>query len=352
MTSIGRDANFISESAISQDITIVIASYGRNQQLENLVNYYLDFGFYVQVAYHSDQELLLIHPRLELARINQSYAARCGYLSQKITTNFAILVTDDDIFLGERIIELCRELQTSNDSSIFGQVLGSWFNGGDFQVSPAYLPFEFYVNDSEDVTTRVLYQFSSTNLTPISMYRLTSGKILSQLLEFFSKLSFVSTPYIYEISAEIVLNVFGSSHRISKLYWIRNWDEDSISNHGWDRMVTFLDWFHMDVYEVERIKWLSLIAEYCPKLNIEALERQFHLSWERENEARKASLAKIWKAKHFFRKVSDFLRHHYSSDFKPEFLHRKVRWGQDLDLIQKALQIMYAYQVPVNQGTE
>lgn len=352
MLSLKQQANFLSNSSASENITIVIASFYRNVQLSILIDYYLSFGFYVHVAYDSDEELLRDDPRLQLKKLKGSFTSRCGFLAKDINTKYAMLVTDDDIFLGEEIITMIQELRESDDVSIFGQVLGSWFNGGDFQISPTYLPFEDYTNFYTDINSRVIHHFRIARMTPISMYRLTYAAELIKLLRFFSELEFVSTPYIYEISAEILLNAGGTSRRTSRVYWIRNWEENSISNNEWNRNISFLDWFHSPAYQSESIKWIALVGKYCEGLDVSQLVHHFQVLWDLEKKPLSVQKYAIRSVKFFFRRSLDFFRHHYTSYFKLDNLHRRVKWNLDTTQINRSLKVMYLYRSSGTLNTE
>lgn len=329
----------------SEDITILIASFNRSWQILPIIDYYLDFGFYVKVAYDSENPILLENPRLKLYRSNESYASRCEWLSRDIKSKFAILVTDDDLFIAEAIVEMKKSLQKSVYMSIFGQAVGSWYNNGKCQVSPAYLRFESYSNFASDASERVLNQYTPQEITPIGMYRLTYSRTLSRMLELFGKLNFASTPYIYENSAEVFINYCGTSFRSFELYWIRNWDGESISNSNWDRSLSFLEWFNQDDFLEERNRWLEIIHDYCPDLDISRLTHLFESNWKREVGGDDNSIQLFSKHIRFSRRLRDFLRHRYSNYYSPHTLYRKVDWSYNPDVLDSLLNTMYLNRV-------
>lgn len=329
----------------AQDVTILIASFNRSEQIVPLINYYLDFGFHVNVAYDSDKPILLDHQRLSLHRLSESYSSRCEFLSRNIHSNFGILVTDDDLFVADEIIRMKSLLEGSDSISVFGQVVGSWFDNGSFQVSPTYLPFESYANFEKDVSKRVLNQFTCSGITPISMYRLTYSVTLSKMLQLFGKLEFVSTPYIYEVSAEIFMNYAGTSFRSSGLYWIRNWEAASISNSKWNRSLSFLEWFNHAGYVKERFEWLETIKIFCPGLDIAGLESVFQANWIEQLSSREESKQLRTKWIGFTKRLQDFIKHRFTGYYSIQNLDKKVSWEYEPDSIAFLLKTLYTNQI-------
>lgn len=326
----------------SADITILIASFNRSKQILPIINYYLEFGFHVRVAYDSDQPILINHPNLKLHHSTSSYASRCEFLSTGIETRYAILVTDDDLFIAEAIVRMRHLLEESNYVSVFGQVVGSWFNNGKIQVSPAYLPFESYSNNAIDPFVRVAFQYSNLGITPISMYRLTYSEILSNMLRLFGKLGFVSTPYIYENSAEILINYAGISFRTSDLYWIRNWEGGSISDSNWNRSLSFLDWFNHSDYIDERVEWLSIMSAFCPDLDLRDVCSILEARWKDGNTVRMVSSELFANLVKFKRRFHDYFRHKFTNFYSPQNLHRKVDWPHNPNSLLLLVRTMYS----------
>lgn len=324
-----------------KDITILIASFNRSVQIVPLINYYLEFGFYVKVAYNSTDPILLEHQRLELYRSNDSYASRCEILSKHIETKFSILVTDDDLFIGDAILGMKGVLEESNCTSIFGQVVGSWFNNGDYQVSPAYSNFESYSNLANEATDRVVNQYTIPRLTPISMYRITYSSVMATMLRLFGKLEFISTPYVYEHTAEIFINYCGTSTRTSQLYWIRNWEDSSISNSSWNRSLSFLEWFNHPEYFEERKKWLLIIEDFCPKLDVHRLTHLFESNWNQRDVARKSFHLFTAAQARFAKRLLDYFRHKYTKNYSPYTLKKKVDWEFNPNSLSSLLNRMY-----------
>lgn len=327
----------------ASEITILILSYNRMKQLSNVIEYYLSFGFHVHVAYVADNLKIVQHERLQSINDNGSFAKRCGLLSKSISTRYSILVTDDDIFLGNAILRLMDLLEETRIDSAFGQVLGSWHRNGRNQVSPAYTAFESYQNTSIDPFERVSTQFTTSEIIPISMYRLSHSFITARLLELFSLLDFVSTPYIFEISAEILMNYLGTSTRTNEVYWVRNWEEASISDSEWNRSISFQEWFSLKQFQDEKDEWGRILRTFCPGLDFDRLTSLLENSSTNVASEAKLTAFRLSNFRRFTSVARDYFRHEYTNYYDISRLHRKVRWQIDHALLRKAMRIMYAY---------
>ncbi len=327
----------------ASEITVLILSYNRITQLSNVIEYYLSFGFHVNVAFDAENPIITQHERLQTFYDRGSFAKRSALLSKSVHTRYSILVTDDDIFLGGAILRLKDLLVTTEIDSVFGQVLGSWHRGGKHQVSPAYSAFEIYQNTSDIPFERVSLQFTTPGIIPISMYRLSYSFITTRLLEFFSRLDFVSTPYIFEISAEILMNYLGTSTRANEVYWVRNWEEASISDSEWDRSISFQEWLSLEQFQDERDEWGRILKTFCPGIDIDRLTSLLgNSSTIVAPEAKLTSL--LLSNFHRYTSVAlDYFRHEYTNYYDIGRLHKKVKWQTDHALLRKAMRIMYAY---------
>jgi hypothetical protein len=94
------------------------------------------------------------------------------------------------------------------------------------------------------------------------IYRLMRKGTFTQMLELFSRSASFSTPYIYEVSGEILVNAAGYSKYVNSVYWIRNWVNPAIEHSSWDRKKYFSDWYVDENYKNEVSEWKETMRDY------------------------------------------------------------------------------------------
>jgi hypothetical protein len=143
-----------------------------------------------------------------------------------------------------------------------------------------------------------------------AIYRLMRKDLMIELMETFYEIAGLSTPYIYELTGEIIVNASGPSRYLENIYWIRNWINTPVRHQNWDRKMYFAHWISDLRYHDEVQKWHNIMAsnlnlpydkyKECVD-NVVALRRI-----SEENEIRKLSKKFIPVspyAKWFFRKL-------------------------------------------------
>jgi hypothetical protein len=131
-----------------------------------------------------------------------------------------------------------------------------------------------YKNLSDNKNNRIETHFFPENSEwkIASMYRVIRSSTMSRLLELFSQLTKVSTPYIFEITSEIFLTLDGKVKYLDVIYWIRNWENPAINKPDWDRKLGFSFWWTDDSFRSEKNSWInSILNEFKPQLEKEEL---------------------------------------------------------------------------------
>ena len=306
------------------DFAIYILSFDRFEQLSTTIRFYLQFGFQVRVVYDSKDELDITHENLRSLRLKAGFGQRALALSKMIDTDFAILAPDDDIFVPSSLIKMSNFLRNSEYTSVSGQALGVWTNKTILEICPAYSHFEFEDTFGMDRANRLESQISDININPISMYKMMSGANLKLMLKLFEKIKDFSTPNIYEISAEILILSIGHTRRLNEIYWLRNWNQPSISNSHWERKTNFAKWWLDEKFIHEKRDWLALVNNICPELSIEFLTQMLDTRITLNTEIRR-HIFKDFYAR-FFRFVKDWLRHHIFQYYKWNKMLTRLNW--------------------------
>jgi hypothetical protein len=96
-----------------------------------------------------------------------------------------------------------------------------------------------------------------------SMYRIMRSESLKSILALFSKLTFVESPYIYEVAGEFAVAASGPTSTINNLYWIRNWENRMVQHKNWDRSLNFTDWWFNEMNAQKKNTVIQLLSGYA-----------------------------------------------------------------------------------------
>jgi hypothetical protein len=96
------------------------------------------------------------------------------------------------------------------------------------------------------------------------MYRAVKGVHMKELLMLMAKMENISTPYVYEIVAEIYLTYAGQAISICEGGWVRNWIEKPVNDNNWDRNLYFSNWWTNPNYVTEVIFFRKHMKSFIP----------------------------------------------------------------------------------------
>jgi glycosyltransferase domain-containing protein len=238
-----------------EEVTIVILSRDRNEVLAKTLIYWSNFNISVLILHNSNTPLPLkkIPTNSRYYNLNVNYGERAGHAAQLIETPYAIMSSDDEVFLPSAIFSAVKLL--NNDSelvSVGGQTLAVGKYESEYNMT---IPYKFnsdYRNFGNSAAERLFTHFTGpTGYRNGSLYRVIRSSTLKQVLIEFSQLGAIPTPYIYEATSEILINGLGKSYYIKDLIWIRNWLNVPIQNNQWQRNKYFFQWVESDKVEFE-----------------------------------------------------------------------------------------------------
>ena len=166
-----------------------------------------------------------------------------------------IICSDDEIFTSSSLAKSdeilnCNALVTSVVIPAIGVAIGR----KGFYISPAYASMRGYNNLGNQLENRLDYHFNQrVGLSSYqgAMYRAVKGVHMKELLTLMGKMENISTPYVYEIIAEIYLTYAGQTSSIDESGWVRNWIEEPIHDKNWNRNLYFSDWWTEPKYATE-----------------------------------------------------------------------------------------------------
>jgi hypothetical protein len=250
------------------DITIVILSRGRENALRRTLNYWESCNAQVIVLHNTKLPLSkeLFSRNIQYEVITEPFSARCGIVPKFLKTQFAILGSDDEVYIHSALKSMEYALKVNPEIvSVGGCTVGAGKYGPMTYAAPAYQNMYGYRNISNDPLERIRYHFNpSVGFRTGGMYRLMRAPIMATVMESFSNMTPISTPYIFEISGEILINACGPSIYLPNVYWIRNWNNEVVNDGSWNRGLSFTNWITMPKYHSETIEWFNAMREFIP----------------------------------------------------------------------------------------
>jgi glycosyltransferase domain-containing protein len=252
------------------DITIVILSKGREKELLRSLKYWDEIGVAFLVLHNTDASLtyLSTNTKSQYFVSKTNYGTRCGLASQKLATKYGIICADDEIFLPSALAKMCETLDENQDiQSVGGQTIAIGKYGAISTATQTYINMLHYENRFESSQSRLEFHFNlQSDYKNGAMYRLMRTEILKSLLDIFSQISTISTPYIYEVTGEIFVTAIGKSLYVKDIFWIRNWLNKPVVHAHWNRKLYFHEWVESAEYELEVKAWMSSITKALGKI--------------------------------------------------------------------------------------
>jgi hypothetical protein len=264
---------------VNLDITIIIFSRERHNELLRSLRYWDEIGLAYVVVHNSINDLAYQSRNVNSVYVKSqsSFADRCKIANSYIKTRYSIICSDDEVYLLSALKKMIELLDRKEElESVGGQAIGIGIYGSSLTTTYAYTNMLAYANLSEDAEARLNYHFNTFNTYKQgSMYRMMRTKSMNTLLSIFSELSFVSTPYIFEITGEILMNYLGKSEYLNEVFWIRNWIKSPVSDSAWNRKRYFYIWFESDEFSLEVSKWIQIMNTYTNSINTNGVLEKF-----------------------------------------------------------------------------
>ena len=196
-------------------------------------------------------------PNVEYVVSETDFASRSKLASQMIVTKYSILCSDDELLLPSGLFQMGRFLEDHQDIfSAGGQTVALGRLGQNLTATYAYQNMNGYKNLEDSALKRLSHHtINQIDYKTGAMYRLMRASLMREMLIAFSELSNISTPYIFEVTGEVIVNAQGQSTYLEELYWVRNWINDQVVHKGWNRKLYFYQWWVHSDFEQERLKW-------------------------------------------------------------------------------------------------
>jgi hypothetical protein len=258
-----------------RDVTVVILSRGREQILAQTLNYWAEIDISVLVLHNSQSPLDpgTLGDNIEYHVLPVSYGERCGKVAKLLKTEFGILSADDEIYIPSAIWEMKTLLNAEQYlSSVGGLTIAIGRYGPIETGAHSYSNMSGYENLGDHAYERIKNHFSNfPEYRNGGIYRLLRKDLMIDLMKMLDKVGTFSSPYIYEVTGEIIINSYGAAKYVNNIYWIRNWINDPVTHKNWDRKSYFKDWLTEPRYKQEVLSWHQTMKSYL-KLSDELYE--------------------------------------------------------------------------------
>ena len=245
------------------DVTVVVLSRGREEILSRTLDYWAEVNISVLVLHNTNAPLneSLLSSNIEYHVDQVAYGERCGHVPGHLQTEFAILCADDEVFIPSAIFAMKMTLRNNPFlSSVGGSTIAIGKYGPLLTGTHSYSNMQSYVNNGSDCTERLQSHFNDVSgYRNGGIYRLMRKDLMIDLMETFHEVASISTPYIYEVTGEIIVNAYGPSVYLDNIYWIRNWINAPVGHKNWDRKLYFANWMSELKYHEEVQKWNQIL---------------------------------------------------------------------------------------------
>ncbi len=247
------------------DVTVVILSRGREDILSRTLSYWSKFNISVLVLHNTDNPIDTgsLGSNIEYVVERAGYGERCGRISSLLKTQFAILSSDDELYVPSALFALKSQLEKNPElSSIGGLTIAIGKYGPRKTAIPCYTNMNSYKNLGVSSFERLSTHFSEDNgYRTGAIYRLMRKELMGNLMDTFNEIGVISTPYIYEVTGEIIVASYGQSSYISNIYWIRNWINEPVGHSKWNRKIYFSMWAKDPKFNVEFLEWSQTLRQ-------------------------------------------------------------------------------------------
>jgi glycosyltransferase domain-containing protein len=250
-----------------KDVTVVIMSRGRELELQKTLDYWAEVEISVLVLHNTQNPLLLSKsmPNLKYVVAEVPYGDRCGLVAQYLNTKYAILCSDDEIYIPSALTGMKAILDENSElTSVGGLTVAIGKYGPITTGNFTYSKMRNYSNQKTTPQDRLNFHFDeSSGYRNGAIYRLMRKELMVKTMNLFSQVSSYATPYIYEVTGEIFVNSQGKSVYVDEVYWLRNWINEPVGHKNWDRKLYYKDWSTLEKYRQQYVEWVSIVGNFC-----------------------------------------------------------------------------------------
>jgi len=257
-------------------IDVVILSRGRERELSTTLNRLASTDLQIVVMHNNPTRIPARFLADNITYVfcpGENFGIRAARATEYLKSEFCVISADDDGLIECELFRMEKFLrENENFSSVGGIAIGAFPYAKFVAGAIAYREMLGYRNSYTDRIERIKNHLTppgSSNLPRTALYRLSRRELTVKLLEALGESSKVGTPYIYEVTAEIVSAWAGNTIYINCPYWIRNWKNQMISNGDWNRQYGFDSWWKDFGRDKERDHYVEFLSSFLD------LDKQF-----------------------------------------------------------------------------
>jgi len=254
-----------------ENLQVVIFSRDRHKQLIESLRYWNQCGIQTLVLHNTQDPLSTadIPSTTEYIIHRGPFADRCEIASRNLKFKFFIIASDDELYLPTALSKMVEVLGESPDlASVGGQAIGIMSHGLRYRSTLAYKSQIHYRNLATEFQKRFEFHYESGQNYSGAMYRVFRRDEFRRFLLLVSRFSDISTPYIFEVTAELFWTLIGPAKYVDEVFWVRNWVVPPIQTGDWDRKKYFYEWSQDPKFEKEFESWKQMVAEEFEPINI------------------------------------------------------------------------------------
>ena len=275
-----KESPVLMNSQDLDDITVIIPSYNRQEFILRQFAYWSTSSATVIVLDGSLKpiseqciEILSAFPRLNYLHAPISFIERLRLASQLISTDYTLMLGDDEFHLFTGLYTALSTLRKENKNNAnivgcMGQSLRFNFDVemNSINIGEGYPHANFKVlgNKIED-----RLNFAMKNYTPATSYGLLTSSCWQ---ETWGAVESWSCPYAIELQQALKTYICGEFISVNEVYWMRSLELDPINTDDIDRNLSFRDWWTKKKYKNEKNRFIQLLAEYVVKKEGSSME--------------------------------------------------------------------------------
>jgi glycosyltransferase domain-containing protein len=274
----------VNKLSLEQALTIVIITRDRKELLERLLRIYKNSKFCFLIMDGSTKvnklNKFLIPKNIQIY-YEPSLSKRLHLAADNIKTKYAMLASDDDIFVNDGILKSIEFLENHPDfNSCMGQSLGFYKYKHDLLFFPCRTENLNYYNKSDSIKRRLRNKLSPYSISTFyAVHRrknfivnLRSAAPYEETL-----LEGQSFPMgLNEITFEICSALHGNSIALPHLSWLVS--DEIFKYRSRSSLLTFNKWLKDPKYQSGVKYWINQVSQNFKSIKYEELEKLLYFS--------------------------------------------------------------------------